>query len=30
VSFVISREAGELAGFRVEILDGAAKVVTGL
>jgi putative heme-binding domain-containing protein len=30
VSFVISRDAGELAGFRVEILDGPAKVVTGL
>jgi hypothetical protein len=29
VSFVISRDAGELPGFRVEILDGPAKVVTG-
>jgi putative heme-binding domain-containing protein len=29
VSFVISRDAGQLQGFRVEILDGAAKVVTG-
>ncbi|MFZ4763808.1 MAG: hypothetical protein ACOYMN_02545, partial [Roseimicrobium sp.] len=29
VSFVIARDAGELAGFRVEILDGVAKVVTG-
>jgi putative heme-binding domain-containing protein len=28
VSFVISREAGELPAFRVEILDGPAKVVT--
>lgn len=30
ISFVIAREAGELAGFRVEILDGPVKVVTGL
>jgi putative heme-binding domain-containing protein len=30
VSFVISRDAGELPAFRVEILDGAAKVVTGM
>lgn len=30
VSFVIARDAGELAGFRVEILDGPVKVVTGL
>ena len=30
VSFVITREAGELGGFSVEILDGPAKVVTGM
>ncbi len=30
VSFVVAREAGDLPGFRVEILDGPAKVVTGL
>lgn len=29
VSFVITRDAGDLKTFSVEILDGAAKVVTG-
>jgi putative heme-binding domain-containing protein len=30
ISFVITRDAGDLPGFSVEILDGAAKVVTGM
>jgi len=30
VSFVITRDAGDLKNFSVEILDGAAKVVTGM
>ncbi len=29
VSFVITRDAGELPGFKVELVEGAAKVVTG-
>jgi len=30
ISFVVTKDAGELPGFRVEILDGNAKVVTSL
>lgn len=30
VTIVITRDAGELPGFKVELVEGAAKVVTGL